>query len=78
MGWGNREWELAFPRGAFLVVHIGDRPVGCGAVRTLETGTAEIKRMWVDPGHVHSSPALQRHRAATEAQYLVMSTRSPT
>ena len=35
--------------GAFLVAYLDDVAVGCGAVRRLDEGTAEIKRMYVDP-----------------------------
>jgi GNAT superfamily N-acetyltransferase len=41
--------ELVLPRGALLVVRIGDEVAGCGAVRKLDGPTAELKRMWVDP-----------------------------
>jgi GNAT superfamily N-acetyltransferase len=41
--------EVAPGRGAFLVGRVDGRAVACGAVRTLEAGTAEIKRMYVDP-----------------------------
>ncbi len=41
--------EVAPGRGAFLVAYENDRPVGCGAVRRLDAGTAEIKRMYVLP-----------------------------
>ena len=41
--------ELIAPRGQFLVARRGARAVGCGGVRRLGPGTAEIKRMWVDP-----------------------------
>ncbi|HVX68847.1 MAG TPA: GNAT family N-acetyltransferase [Mycobacteriales bacterium] len=38
------------PRGRFLVVRDEHgAPVGCGAVRMLDAGTAEVKRMWVSP-----------------------------
>ena len=33
----------------FLVARIGDRPVGCGALRKLDATTAEVKRMYVRP-----------------------------
>ena len=36
------------PRGAFLVALLDGEPVGCGGVRVVGTGTAEIKRMYVD------------------------------
>ena len=41
--------EVADRRGAFLVAHRGDTPVGCGAVRLLDGETAELKRMYVAP-----------------------------
>jgi putative acetyltransferase len=33
----------------FLIAHVADQPVGCGALRRLEPGAAEIKRMYVVP-----------------------------
>lgn len=41
--------EVDEGRGAFLVVYLDGRPVGCGAVRRLDAGTAELKRMYVAP-----------------------------
>lgn len=41
--------EVAGGRGAFLVVYRDGTPVGCGALRVLEPGTAELKRMYVAP-----------------------------
>lgn len=41
--------EVTPPRGAFLVVMMGGLPRGCGAVKTLEPGAGEIKRMWLHP-----------------------------
>lgn len=35
------------PVGAFLVAWWDDEPVGCGAVKRLDVGIAEIKRMYV-------------------------------
>jgi ribosomal protein S18 acetylase RimI-like enzyme len=37
------------PDGVFLLVSVGDTVVGCGAVRRLEPGVGEVKRMWIDP-----------------------------
>lgn len=37
------------PAGVFLLARDGDTVVGCGAVRRLEAGVGEVKRMWIDP-----------------------------
>jgi putative acetyltransferase len=36
-------------RGTFLIARDGERPIGCGAIRLLDTATAEVKRMYVEP-----------------------------
>lgn len=41
--------DFAGDRGEFYVVRSEDDVIGCGALRWLADGTAEIKRMWVDP-----------------------------
>ncbi len=41
--------EVADGRGAFLVVYREGTPVGCGALRLLDTEMAELKRMYVSP-----------------------------
>lgn len=33
----------------FLIAHVADEPVGCGALRPLAPGAAELKRMYVVP-----------------------------
>jgi pimeloyl-ACP methyl ester carboxylesterase/GNAT superfamily N-acetyltransferase len=43
--------EVAPGQGAFVVAWDGSTPVGCGAVRLLDDGRAEIKRMFVPPEH---------------------------
>lgn len=39
--------DVADGRGVFLVALQNDQPIGCGAVRLLDDGRAEIKRMYV-------------------------------
>lgn len=39
--------ELEPPLGAFLVARLDGRPIGCGALKTVEPGIGSIKRMWV-------------------------------
>jgi DNA-binding MarR family transcriptional regulator len=41
--------ELVEPAGLLLVARLGDRPLGCGALKLHGTMPAEIKRMWVAP-----------------------------
>lgn len=41
--------DLRPPRGAFLLARLDGRPVGCGAVKSIEPGVGSIKRMWVSP-----------------------------
>ncbi|MEO6028197.1 MAG: GNAT family N-acetyltransferase [Candidatus Binatia bacterium] len=41
--------EVGPGRGAFLVAYRTDAAIGCGAVRRIEEGVAEIKRMYVVP-----------------------------
>jgi len=36
-------------RGRFVIARDRGRAVGCGAIRVLDSSTAEIKRMYVDP-----------------------------
>lgn len=39
--------DVTPPKGWFVVARLGDRPVGCGALKRLDTSTGEIKRVWV-------------------------------
>jgi GNAT superfamily N-acetyltransferase len=41
--------EVAPGNGAFFVAYLGGDAVGCGALRRIDAGTAEIKRMFVRP-----------------------------
>ncbi|MBK3571435.1 MarR family transcriptional regulator [Streptomyces sp. MBT62] len=44
-----RPEEVTGDAGAFFVAYEEGRPVGCGALRTLEPGTGEIRHVWVHP-----------------------------
>lgn len=37
------------PKGCLLIAWLVGEPIGCGAIRTLQPGIGEIKRMWVSP-----------------------------
>lgn len=41
--------EVAPGRGSFLVAYDEGVPIGCGAVRCIDAGVAELKRMYVAP-----------------------------
>jgi putative acetyltransferase len=43
--------QLDEGRGNFFVAREGERAIGCGAVRLLDSATAEAKRMYVEPGY---------------------------
>lgn len=54
-------------RGVFLVARVNGIAVGCGAVRLLADGDAEVKRMWVEPaarGQGVAKVVLERLQAA--------------
>ena len=41
--------QFAPPRGAFLVMRIDGKPVGCGGLAPLSEDAAYLKRMWIAP-----------------------------
>jgi DNA-binding MarR family transcriptional regulator/GNAT superfamily N-acetyltransferase len=41
--------ELTLPAGILLIARLGDRPVGCGALKFHGDEPTELKRMWVAP-----------------------------
>lgn len=43
--------QMRPPLGTFLVAYGGHAPIGCVALRGDGTPTAEVKRLWVAPGH---------------------------
>jgi GNAT superfamily N-acetyltransferase len=64
----------------FLVGRVGGRPVACGALRRLDAGTGEIKRMYVAPGSRGTGVGrrvldeLERHARALGLRRLVLET----
>jgi GNAT superfamily N-acetyltransferase len=42
--------EVASGNGVFLIAELAGETIACGAVRRIEPGVAEIKRMYVAPG----------------------------
>ncbi|MFI6401204.1 GNAT family N-acetyltransferase [Streptomyces sp. NPDC050548] len=44
-----RPEEVTGEAGAFFVAYEEGRPIGCGALRTLEPGVGEIRHVWVHP-----------------------------
>ena len=51
-GAGNfKPEDVLVPGGGFIVGRVDARAVACGGFRPLAPGIAEIKRMFVDPGH---------------------------
>jgi GNAT superfamily N-acetyltransferase len=42
--------DALLPGAAFVVARLNGEPIGCGAIRPLESATAEVKRMYVTPG----------------------------
>ena len=43
--------EFEPPEGLFLVAEVDGEPIGCGAWRRVGPGVAEVKRLYVAPGH---------------------------
>jgi GNAT superfamily N-acetyltransferase len=59
--------EVAPGRGVFLVMYAAAKPLGCGGLRMLDRATAEIKRMYIEPG-VRGQGLGRRLLAALEAE----------
>jgi putative acetyltransferase len=64
------------PRGAFVIGRTGGRPVACGAIRPLEEGVAEVKRVFVQVGYRGRGYAkavmIELERLARERGYAVV------
>lgn len=54
-------------RGVFLVAYVEGRPVGCGAIRSLDDTCVEVKRMYVVP-EARGTGVARRVLAALEAE----------
>jgi len=71
---------LCAPEVAFFVARCGDAAAGCGAVRRLKDGSAEIKRIYVRPQYRGQGVgreillALKRHAQAIGATLIVLET----
>ncbi|TFW13215.1 MarR family transcriptional regulator [Massilia arenosa] len=59
--------ELVPPRGWFLLARLDGEPAGCGALKRLDGGVGELKRMWVAPA-ARGLGVAQRLLDALEAQ----------
>jgi GNAT superfamily N-acetyltransferase len=59
--------ELTPPAGVFCVLLVDGEPRGCGGVKLISPGAAELKRMWVDPA-VRGRGAGRRLLAALETE----------
>jgi N-acetylglutamate synthase-like GNAT family acetyltransferase len=71
--------DVRGPRSVFIVARDGgEEAVGCGALRPLAPGVAELKRMYAKPGSgagVHLLGALEARAAAFGYQEVWLSTR---
>ena len=45
----SHHWRFSHEEGLFVVAYVDGEPAGCGGVRDFGDGTAELKRMYVDP-----------------------------
>jgi GNAT superfamily N-acetyltransferase len=59
--------QLTPPAGVFVIGRRDGRPVGCGALRMLSDGVAEVRRMWI-LGEARGTGVGRRILAALEAQ----------
>ena len=72
--------DVAPGRGALVVAWVDGEAIGCGAVRLLGEGTAELKRMYIVPEHRRQGVAqamlrfLEEHARALGATRVVLET----
>jgi GNAT superfamily N-acetyltransferase/SAM-dependent methyltransferase len=77
--------EVEEGRGAFVVAYLDGEPVGCGAIRRIDTDTGELKRMYVVPQargrgigrHVLARLENEGHRLGVKRILLVTGQRQP-
>ncbi|KQY52230.1 helix-turn-helix domain-containing GNAT family N-acetyltransferase [Lysobacter sp. Root494] len=63
--------ELVPPAGVFLLARVDEEAIGCGALKVIEDGIGEIKRMWVSPA-ARGLGIAQRLLDALEQQAIAM------
>lgn len=74
------EAQVAPDQGVFLVARLDGEPIGCGALRRLDDGTGELKRMYVAPAARGRGVGrrilaeLERHALALGLRRLVLET----
>jgi len=74
------EEQTAGDRGVFLLARVDGRPLGCGALRRIDTTTGEIKRMYVAPAARGTGlgrrllDELERHACGLGLRRLVLET----
>jgi DNA-binding MarR family transcriptional regulator/GNAT superfamily N-acetyltransferase len=72
--------SLVPPAGLFLLARLDGAPVGCGAIKIMDAGFGEIKRMWVAPAArglgiaQRLLEALQKHAVSTGLDVLRLDT----
>jgi len=77
---GLTEEQVTCGSGVFLVASLDGEPVGCGALRRLDGGTGELKRMFVAPEARRLGVGrgildeLERHARALGLERLVLET----
>lgn len=77
LGVSATDAEMSPPTGLFLLASLHEEPVGCGGLKLLADGSAEIKRMWVAPSARGLGlgrrvlAELERHAATTLGSQIV-------
>lgn len=69
------EDDVAQGNGTFVIAWLGERAVGCGALRRLDDDRAEVKRMFTDP-EVRGRRVAERVLDALEAEAVRLGVRT--